>query len=495
MSMFGKKTAFDNSNVEEILSLRSQNQRIQSSYDTLESQYRDVQQNLSLSQKREQEALGYLYELELMLSQHYEEGKDVRLRDIQNKTPKERVKTIIEMVNKINRDNIELITQLNERLTATTRELEQAYLEKDEAFRYAEELRQNNSTLHKDSFYEESEIVQQNDEVITINQTEAEVIHPNVQSTDEMTLLIDPMEKPHTNNNLQPEINPPIENQVSYQNTKKKKEEELLKRDLIGRADKLLAENSDKFTQLMWVVIFVIGSQGLSERGEIEKYIADNMDVKTSSTTSLSTAFNSLENFGIIEKERVSTGRRNNFYVHGFTELGLGLFLKEFEEKFKPKKAEKKRLIEMHHNINHGYFIKDCKITLEEMGYTHVVDDRASNTFDVFKDGKNVWIPDIVAINDEGKKEYFECELGNHTQQDFNTKLYKASRMVKELKFIVRDKNSQTSCENLLRNWYIGLKQNSSNFDPDDLVIYLITLNNLYLRKTFGEPFRPASTI
>ena len=114
--------------------------------------------------------------------------------------------------------------------------------------------------------------------------------------------------------------------------------------------------------------------------------------------------------------------------------------------------------------------------------------DRKKNTIPV--SGANVWIPDIIAVNPvSGRKEYFEVEMGTHTQDAFNLKMDKANLKVQALRIIVPNKNVAENICRKIEAWKAkNLKKNSS------ITIYVQRFSELKSKED-GRVFAPADKL
>jgi hypothetical protein len=137
-----------------------------------------------------------------------------------------------------------------------------------------------------------------------------------------------------------------------------------------------------------------------------------------------------------------------------------------------PVVSEKQKMIKENDNLNHGYSIKDTAKYLEGLSYENISIDRASNTIKF--EGQRSWIPDIIAQNPITKRnEYFEIELGNHNQTNFEEKLTKANLKASILKIIVPNKSIKENLLQKVKTW-----KESKNVAPT-INIYVMTFTEL----------------
>lgn len=206
-------------------------------------------------------------------------------------------------------------------------------------------------------------------------------------------------------------------------------------------------------------VIKAIGVKGLSEFPEIAKYVKENDGV---SENRLETVVNNLEKESIVEIVRIYTFQRNSGLrlIKLNEEIGYKLYKETFKKE--PVKSEMRIIRAENDNYEHGYNIKDtCEVLKQNYGYENVSMDRKQNTIHI--SNLNTWIPDIIGINPiSKKKEYFEVEMGNHNEANFNFKLDKALIITNELKIIAPNKMTANKLLEKVKAWY-NSKKNHPN--------------------------------
>ena len=191
-----------------------------------------------------------------------------------------------------------------------------------------------------------------------------------------------------------------------------------------------LEEIKKSLTELMWTYVFVLGEKGLNEYPEIKNEIISISEKKVSDTA-VYNAHNSLLSAGIITAEKIRTGSRWFLGVE-LTQLGNQIFIDKYGKA--PVETEMKALIREHHNLRHGYAIKDATRILMDTGkYKSISTRRRTNTINL--DGNKRCIPDIVCCGD-GVIDYYEVDCGNHRQAEFDDKCNKLKAVTKNLYFI-----------------------------------------------------------
>lgn len=233
-------------------------------------------------------------------------------------------------------------------------------------------------------------------------------------------------------------------------------------------------------------IIEAIGKEGISEYPLLLQYcLQSNAGI---TEFKFSASLDSLTNNSILDMDIAqSVNRIRGVRLYSLSnEVGKTLFKEIFREK--PVLSEKEKLKAENDNLHHGYSIKDVVLQLEEFGYTDVSMDRKKNTIPV--SGANVWIPDVIAVNPvSGRKEYFEVEMGTHTQDAFNLKMDKANLKVQALRIIVPNKNVAENICRKIEAWKAkNLKKNSS------ITIYVQRFSELK-NKEDGRVFAPADKL
>lgn len=193
-----------------------------------------------------------------------------------------------------------------------------------------------------------------------------------------------------------------------------------------------LNDYMSKMNDIMWEIVVAIGKDGLSESKDLKKVVVkDNI-----TESAFNTALSQLRKMGVVNQERINTGWRW-FHAYELSELGTRLYVEKFKQE--PVPCEKQILQREHTTALHGYCIKDAAYILQTvLGYDEAVTDRKMNSMKLYNG--EVYIPDIIAKKKQGAIiDYFEVELGHHTQKDFNNKCDKMRMVTKDMYFIVPD--------------------------------------------------------
>ena len=172
-----------------------------------------------------------------------------------------------------------------------------------------------------------------------------------------------------------------------------------------------------------------------------------------------------------LNMETINTPIRKKIAMYSLSDLGKEVFRKK-EGSFPPK-DEMTRIREMHATLPHGFCIKDTASVLNGLGYTDICMDSTQNSVTV-ADGRR-YVPDITATFD-GKKTYWEVELGHHHDNDMADKLAKASLVAKTVYIVVDKKETKTKLQQQV-NFF--RKQSIKNRTKLDFIVYVGTLNEL----------------
>lgn len=231
-----------------------------------------------------------------------------------------------------------------------------------------------------------------------------------------------------------------------------------------------LKEYINKINDIMWEIIIAIGKKGLSESKDLKKEV-----VKRGITeSSFNTALSQLRKMNIVEQEKFNTGWRW-FYAYELSDLGRQIYVERFGSE--PVLCEKQILQKEHTTALHGYCIKDAAYILKSVfGYDEAVTDRKMNSMKLYNG--EVYIPDIIAKKRQGAiTDYFEVELGHHTQKDFNSKCDKMRMVTKNLYFITPDADTMNKI--LVRQISQWVLEKGGKDKLKGLTIYLTTMTKL----------------
>jgi hypothetical protein len=231
-----------------------------------------------------------------------------------------------------------------------------------------------------------------------------------------------------------------------------------------------LKDYIDKMDDVMWSIVRVIGKDGLSESKDIKKVILKEKGTESA----FNTALTKLRSMQIIDQERINTGWRW-FNSYELSDTGKRIYLEKYKEN--PVECEKQILKKEHTTALHGYCIKDAAYILQAVfQYDEACTKRRQNTIKL-PSGVS-YIPDIVAKKKKGALvDYFEVELGHHTQKDFNDKCDKMRAVTSNLYFIVPDADTMNNkLAKQIGQWVL---EKGGKDKLKGITIYLTTLTKL----------------
>ena len=197
-----------------------------------------------------------------------------------------------------------------------------------------------------------------------------------------------------------------------------------------------LNDIKDKLTDIMLLVMRSIGEQGISKYSEIENWvIKEDPNVKKGIVRSSTQELTSLQ---VLDRQYIHTPLNSKSMVFCLSDIGKRIYFISFHQK--PVLSEMEKIIREHDNLDHGYGILDAHKILEDSGiYDAVSSFNRTKAIPVPGGNGKVYVPDL--IGQKGKiKDYYEYEMGTHTQTDFNAKCNKMVKLMRTLNFIAPNK-------------------------------------------------------
>jgi len=148
---------------------------------------------------------------------------------------------------------------------------------------------------------------------------------------------------------------------------------------------------------------------------------------------SYSYIFGSLKESGLLEIEKVHTGRKGYFYdVFWMNALGKQVYKALYGKP--PVVSGVDKLFKEHATIRHGCMVLDASEALKDLGF-NVSIDRKQNTLAV-PGGKRKIIVDIIAEK-ENEKRFIEVETGNgHSKEEIYDKMDRLYEVTKDFWFV-----------------------------------------------------------
>lgn len=191
----------------------------------------------------------------------------------------------------------------------------------------------------------------------------------------------------------------------------------------------------DKMSDVMWDVLYVIGTEGCTKYSDIESAVVKkNGDELRKSKIRVATT--DLVKMKIINVENVKLPLSPRTFLHWLSDIGKRIYRAKYEKA--PITSLVERVIAEHDNVEHGFGILDIEKVLEEKKiYKNISSWNRSNPIPV--DNGRSYIPDLICKR-EKYTEYIEYERGFHTQTDFNAKCNKMSQVTRFLNFVVPNK-------------------------------------------------------
>jgi len=201
-----------------------------------------------------------------------------------------------------------------------------------------------------------------------------------------------------------------------------------------------LSEIEEKFDDMMWEMVEVIGKEGISKYTEIAAVIKKRSLYY--SKNKLQSGAKLLAAMRVLKEDRISTPFGAKFHVYSLTDIGNLIFQHRFGKK--PVISESALLKSSYISLEHGYGIKGLREVLINSGrYKEVYIHNRNNKMNA--GAKYDYIPDIMAIpSDESCTEYFEYERGTITLSDMINRCNKMHKTTTHLNFIIQNKEIAT---------------------------------------------------
>ena len=225
-----------------------------------------------------------------------------------------------------------------------------------------------------------------------------------------------------------------------------------------------------------FAVLQVMGERGMYNGPEIRAACMADYQISGYAATS---ALSNLAKMQAISKERISLPLTPYAAIYELTDIGQRMFSLHFKKE--PVKSVLAAIRAEHDNIVHGLGIVTLKKVFEESGrYKSVNCSNRNNPIIVEIGGhEHQYIPDFICKTDHST-EYFEYDLGNHTEVSFNLKCNKMARVTKVLNFIAPNKEDALKIKSQVDKW-IASRQASK---PIKVSIHIGTAHSI---KNGGE--------
>ena len=229
-------------------------------------------------------------------------------------------------------------------------------------------------------------------------------------------------------------------------------------------------------------ILGVIGKTGLSRNPDLRDYLTNHEEgsqiyVKTKrfDYQSMSNDVAILRDKGILLDDKLSLGGNggsSSMIIFELSDVGKQCFKMVFKDN--PVIAEKRRIVEHHSSLEHGYLIKDSAKVFREMGMT-VHTDLSKVTFKI--DNKTRKVFDFLVEDKEGKTMHIEVERGTHTKEDFFYALDKIYQITKEFYFITPNENVKTKkTKQMFFSW---VTERLGGIQKADVILNITTIDTL----------------
>lgn len=249
--------------------------------------------------------------------------------------------------------------------------------------------------------------------------------------------------------------------------------------------DDLFDDTIDVYLQNLSVqqefLLTVIGKTGISRNSDLKDYLKNDplgqqyyFIGKKYNSNALNRDIAELRDKSILSDEQVSYGGKGGgtFNVYELSKTGKSCFKKITNDN--PVIPEKKRIVDHHASLEHGYLIKDSAKIFREMGYK-VYTDLDDVTFKI--DSKHRKVFDFIVENEEGKLMYIEVERGTHTQDGFSEAMDKIYEITKEFYFICP--NEQVKNKNTKKKFFTWVTKTLGGIQNADVILNMTTIEQL----------------
>lgn len=216
-----------------------------------------------------------------------------------------------------------------------------------------------------------------------------------------------------------------------------------------------VSDVADKFNDLAWLIIEVLGVYGLSLRKEVIDRCGKiaqerNMNAKYSTLSRELKALTTIPDLLVVEKIRLPAS--GNVDVIELDRIGKAVFEYKFNQT--AADSEAKLIRKEHDNLTHGYGIVCLGRTLSERNIFNSVDYmNKGKGIEVTVDGfETVYVPDLVCKDKYGNRYYYEYELANHNMKNFRYKCDKMAQVSSVLRFVVPNKETAGQLKPKIQN-------------------------------------------
>jgi len=229
-------------------------------------------------------------------------------------------------------------------------------------------------------------------------------------------------------------------------------------------------------------ILGIIGQTGLSRNPDLRDFLTNHEEGsqiyvkgKRFDYQSLSNDVAILRDKGILLDDKLSLGGNggsSSMIIFELSDVGKQCFKMIFKDN--PVIAEKRRIVEHHSSLEHGYLIKDSSKIFREMGMT-VHTDLSKVTFKI--DSKTRKVFDFLVEDKDGKTMHIEVERGTHTKEDFFYALDKIYQITKEFYFITPNETVKTKkTKQMFFSW---VTERLGGIQKADVILNITTIDTL----------------
>lgn len=226
-------------------------------------------------------------------------------------------------------------------------------------------------------------------------------------------------------------------------------------------------------------ILGIIGTTGISRNPDLRDFLSEHKEGKEIywragkiNYQQLSNDVSELRGKNILNSKKLNLGSGGtNTIVYELSDIGKQCFKSLFNDN--PVVPERKRIIDLHGSLEHGYLIKDSSSLFVDMGYK-VYTDLKDVTVRISNNQRKVF--DFVIEKDE-KKMHIEVEMGTHNKDDFFHAMDKIHKITNEFYFICpNDKVKDQKTKQMFFRW---VTEKLGGFKKANVILNITTINQL----------------
>jgi len=259
---------------------------------------------------------------------------------------------------------------------------------------------------------------------------------------------------------------------------------EVEKQEVSDIFDENLSSYLNNLSNEQEYIIKIIGETGISRNTDLRDYLSEDKEgfemFKKGSRINyqqLSSEVASLRGLNILEDERLSLGGRGggaNQIVYELSDIGKQAYKSLYDEN--PVVPERKRIVDLHGSLEHGYMIKDSAFIFRELGY-EVLTETKDLTYKLDNGRKKIFDLVVIDKDDKDKKMLIEVERGTHNKEDFYDAMDRIYEITDEFYFIAPSNEILQKETNRL--FFLWIRDNLGGIKNADLTIHTTTMPTL----------------